>query len=195
VLIPPLERIFNLVGADVQQWFSEIPKAKSAVWGTILASPSRRRKMDKEKIVPTSPGKQWDINIEGHFENNQCFACEEPSFAGMCNSNGVYPLLRGLGLCEECTQSLQSSLTVFGAKSSAFENRVLTAHEICITCAGTSPGEPVECISLDCPWLYARKKAEDKLKTVETMELIVNELEQSETQFIASWGDMSESEM
>ena len=95
VLIPPLERIFNLVGADVQQWFSEIPKAKSVVWGTILASPSKRRKMDKEKIVPTSPGKQWDINIEGHFENNQCFACEEPSFAGMCNSNGVYPLAKG----------------------------------------------------------------------------------------------------
>lgn len=108
---------------------------------------------------------------------------------------GFTPLLRGLGLCGECTQSLQSSLTVFGAKSSAFENRVLTAHEICITCAGTSPGEPVECISLDCPWLYARKKAEDKLKTIETMELIVNELEQSETQFIANWGDTSESEM
>jgi len=72
-----------------------------------------------------------------------------------------------------------------------FEHRALTAHEVCVTCAGTLPGELVECISLDCPWLFARKKAEDKLKAVQTMESIVNELERNETQ-LEKWEDVPE---
>ncbi|GAW03633.1 DNA polymerase zeta catalytic subunit [Lentinula edodes] len=38
VLIPPLERIFNLVGADVPQWYNEMPKARQIE----VASPSKR---------------------------------------------------------------------------------------------------------------------------------------------------------
>lgn len=85
VLIPPLERIFNLVGADVRQWFSEMPKVKNVSRGAI--SPKKRRKIHKEEDDTTPPEKQWDI--EEHLENNQCFVCEEPSFTGMYNSSGI----------------------------------------------------------------------------------------------------------
>lgn len=177
VLIPPLERIFNLVGADVQRWFAEMPKVKNVVWDTILASPSKRKKVtDDDEDVPASPGKQWDI--EEHFENNQCLACGEASFAD---------------LCEECMLSPQSSVTVLGVKSAAFEHRLLTAHGICATCAGTAPGEPVECISLDCPWLYARKKAEARVETVETMDILVDELGRSRVGWRLIGSDTSES--
>ncbi|KAJ3575642.1 hypothetical protein NP233_g970 [Leucocoprinus birnbaumii] len=163
VLIPPLERIFNLVGADVQQWFSEMPKVKNVVWDTILASPSKRKKeMEDDEEFPASPGRQWDI--EEHLENSQCLACGEPSFAD---------------LCDYCLLSPQSSVTVLGAKGGAFEHRLLTAHKVCASCAGITPGEPVECISLDCPWLYTRKKAEARTEAVETMEILVDELEKS----------------
>ena len=30
VLIPPLERVFNLVGADVRSWFDDMPKSLRA---------------------------------------------------------------------------------------------------------------------------------------------------------------------
>jgi len=56
-----------------------MPKVKNVSRGTI--SPKKRRKMHKEQNDTTSPEKQWDI--EEHLENNQCFVCEEPSFAGM----------------------------------------------------------------------------------------------------------------
>lgn len=81
-------------------------------------------------------------------------------------------------VCEECIISPQSSMTVLGAKSGVFEQRVLSTHEVCATCAGTAPGEPVECVSLDCPWLYARKKAEDRVEVVETMDILMDELDQ-----------------
>jgi DNA polymerase zeta len=71
-------------------------------------------------------------------------------------------------------------MTILGAKSGSFEQRVLTAHQVCATCAGTAPGEPVECVSLDCPWLYARKKAEDRVEMVETMDIIVDELDRGD---------------
>jgi len=30
----------------------------------------------------------------------------------------------------------------------------------------TAPGEPVECDSLDCPWFFARKKADRQIEVM-----------------------------
>ncbi|KAF9453810.1 DNA/RNA polymerase [Macrolepiota fuliginosa MF-IS2] len=158
VLIPPLERIFNLVGADVQQWFAEMPKTKNAVLETLLASPGKRKKLIADDDQPASPD-GWVI--EEHFNNNQCLVCGESAFAD---------------LCEECILSSHSSTAVLDAKIGKFEQRLLTAHEICTTCTGIAPGEPVDCESFDCPWLYARRKAEHKSEVIETMDILVDEL-------------------
>lgn len=82
-----------------------------------------------------------------------------------------------LDLCEECIMSSQSSVAILGAKIGKFEQRLLSTHEICTTCSGIAPGEQVECESLDCPWLYARKRAEHKLEMAETMNILVDELD------------------
>ncbi len=80
VLIPPLERIFNLVGADVRQWFTEMPRVKSTGLETVTASPSKRRKLAEDnEDVPGSPSRR---DIEEHLHNTRCLACGEPAFAG-----------------------------------------------------------------------------------------------------------------
>ncbi|KAF8216234.1 hypothetical protein K438DRAFT_1901886 [Mycena galopus ATCC 62051] len=43
------------------------------------------------------------------------------------------------------------------------EKRLLEAHRICASCTRTAQSEPIRCESLDCAWLYARTKADDKL--------------------------------
>jgi DNA polymerase zeta len=61
VLIPPLERIFNLVGADVRGWYEEMPKAI---------------KVDQPEATTLTPTK--DINrfkIDEHFSNSHCLNC------------------------------------------------------------------------------------------------------------------------
>jgi DNA polymerase zeta len=79
VLIPPLERVFNLVGADVRQWFAEMPKAKGSV-ELSLASPSKRNKLAIDSAhPPASPG---GFDIEEHFRNDQCLVCGEIAFDG-----------------------------------------------------------------------------------------------------------------
>jgi len=37
--------------------------------------------------------------------------------------------------------------------------------------------ERIECMSTDCPWLYSRKKAEDKADQVARLEDLIKELE------------------
>lgn len=80
-------------------------------------------------------------------------------------------------LCEECILLSQSSTAILGAKTGKFERRTLTAHEVCVTCTGIAPSEPVECESLDCSWLYARKRAEHKLEVIDTIAILVEELD------------------
>ncbi|KAF7784324.1 hypothetical protein Agabi119p4_489 [Agaricus bisporus var. burnettii] len=161
VLIPPLERVFNLVGADVRHWFAEMPKISNTVSELALASPGRRRKVedsDREES-PSSPGRR---DLEEHLENNQCLVCGEVSFTE---------------LCEECIFLPQTSLTILGAKTGRREERMLTTHKVCVTCTSIAPSEPVECECLDCPWFYARKRAEHKLDMIETMDILIDEFD------------------
>ena len=37
--------------------------------------------------------------------------------------------------------------------------------------------EQIECMSTDCPWLYSRKKAEDKVDQVARLQQLIKELE------------------
>jgi DNA polymerase zeta len=37
--------------------------------------------------------------------------------------------------------------------------------------------EQIECTSTDCPWLYSRKKAEDKVDQVARLQELIKELE------------------
>lgn len=39
--------------------------------------------------------------------------------------------------------------------------------------------EQIECMSMDCPWLYSRKKAEDKADRVARLQDLIKELELS----------------
>ena len=69
VLIPPLERIFNLLGADVKQWFNEMPKMNPPA----LVSPR------KPKIMAVPAGSSDRINMNEHFFNTQCLSCGGPA--------------------------------------------------------------------------------------------------------------------
>jgi DNA polymerase zeta len=70
VLIPPLERIFNLIGADVRKWFVEMPKLRH------LDGPASPTKA-KDIVETPNP-----LNIDEHFRSSQCLICGEPGSQG-----------------------------------------------------------------------------------------------------------------
>lgn len=39
------------------------------------------------------------------------------------------------------------------------ERRLIDTHKVCASCTGIQVADPIECVSLDCPWFYARRKA------------------------------------
>jgi hypothetical protein len=68
-----LERIFNLVGADVRGWFEEMPRRIRADGvDASLTSPEKPKRM----MTPSR------LRIEEHFRNSQCILCRSFSEDG-----------------------------------------------------------------------------------------------------------------
>jgi len=142
VLIPPLERIFNLVGADVRAWYDEMPRTVRVdqADGSTSLSP--------KKTLAESAGPSGDRpKINDHFRASQCLICTGTAYEGIC---GV------------CRADSQKTITALSSRIQRIEKRLQETHSVCASCTGSANAEAIECMSLDCPWLFARKKAEDK---------------------------------
>jgi hypothetical protein len=73
-------------------------------------------------------------------------------------------------LCEDCRSSPQEVAARMGYRMKDNTNHLANSHLICTSCARTAPGEPVECDSLDCPWFFARKKADRQIEVMSIIE-------------------------
>ncbi|KAF8640582.1 hypothetical protein AX17_000244 [Amanita inopinata Kibby_2008] len=150
VLIPPLERILNLVGADIRRWYNDMPKSSHL---DPIMSP--------KKSVTAGPGSPSKVNIHQHFQNNQCVTCDS--------------LALDDDLCIDCRSTPQSTAVKLGYQIHAGENHAYNSHLVCVSCTSSAPGEPIECDSLDCPWFFARKKAERQMEFLPVVEQLRQE--------------------
>ncbi|KAF5313110.1 hypothetical protein D9619_003181 [Psilocybe cf. subviscida] len=122
VLIPPLERIFNLVGADVKQWFNEMPK-------TVLPEIVSPRK-PRAEVVPSSLDR---INIGEHFGSTQCLSCGEPATES---------------LCDGCLFAAQETIVNLHARIRTKEERMENTHRICASCTGHKASTGLELVPM-----------------------------------------------
>ncbi|KAJ7630949.1 hypothetical protein FB45DRAFT_917030 [Roridomyces roridus] len=137
VLIPPLDRLLSLTGCDVRMWYREMPKVKA---------------LEIEATSPNifKPQEHKDSNnIDLHFYNPQCLLC------GTASEEEI---------CDTCCDEPGSTLARLGSKIQRGEQKLLDIQRICASCTQLPLAEPMQCESLDCSWLYARTKAEGKLK-------------------------------
>ncbi|KAI0778186.1 hypothetical protein BD413DRAFT_507367 [Trametes elegans] len=153
VLIPPLERIFNLVGADVRSWFDEMPKSLRVDQGDVPLSP---RKKKKSVMVANA------FKIDDHFTSSHCLIC-----------GALTPEV----LCEVCRSDYAASISELLSRVQTTETRLKGVHQVCSSCCTTAPAEPIHCESLDCPWLYERKKLESKAEAMTTVHDLIEEME------------------
>jgi DNA polymerase zeta len=95
-----------------------------------------------------------------------------------------------LGLCAECYIGPQETVAKLSSHIRNNELRLINAHRVCTTCTGTGPDQPIECESLDCPWLYFRKRAENKSIALETIEELLWDVDlDSEEEYTAETTD------
>ncbi|TBU65073.1 hypothetical protein BD310DRAFT_944016 [Dichomitus squalens] len=152
VLIPPLERIFNLVGADVRSWFDDMPKSLRADQPDITFSP---RKNKRNVLVANA------LKIDDHFTSSQCLICGR---------------FTPEALCELCRSDSALTMSELLSRMRKTEAKLKDVHLVCGSCCGNAPAEPVQCESLDCPWMYERKKLESKAEAVTTIQELIEEI-------------------
>ncbi|KAI8254241.1 DNA polymerase family B [Colletotrichum sp. SAR11_239] len=134
-LIPPLERIFNLVGANVRQWYDEMPKVQ------------RIRRVDQ-----TLGGGMAKKTLESYLKSASCISCN-----AKMQVEGV--------LCPKCEQDAPSSLFNLQTRLNHEERKYMEVVRICRSCSGLPAADDVPCDSKDCPVFYSRVKQSARLKT------------------------------
>ena len=83
----------------------------------------------------------------------------------------------GTVLCEVCRADHAVTISELLSRVQGTERRLKDVHLVCSSCCGTAAAEPVQCESLDCPWLYERKKLEGKAEALTTVHDLIEEME------------------
>ena len=132
-IIPPLERIFNLVGANVRQWYDEMPKYQ------------RIRQIEgfvHENEVEAGLSKK---TLESFMKSSACIVCR-----GKLDVESP--------LCTACAQHPARSLYQLRSRLAADEGKAADLDRACRSCSGLSFGDSVRCDSKDCPVFYSRTR-------------------------------------
>ena len=139
-LIPPLERIFNLVGANVRSWYDEMPKYQ------------RIRKVDLS--LKPQQGQIKDIGkktLESYMKSLSCLVCNEK-------------LEEEGSVCPKCSADKPVSILALRSRLSLEEEKYMNLLGVCQSCSGITPLDEVKCDSKDCPVFYTRTRQRARLK-------------------------------
>ena len=131
VLVPPLNRCFSLVGADIGSWYTELPKC----YRPRLIAP-----MSGEQSSPSKnrPGQGIILN---YFASHQCASCGS---------------LSKKPICEKCVQHPQTCIHSLTMKIHHWDRAFNSVRSICNSCMKFSNFQNSSslCSSLDCPVFY-----------------------------------------
>lgn len=139
-LIPPLERIFNLVGANVRQWYDEMPKIQRI--RSIVAG------FDSDGLQKTVSKK----TLESYLKPSACMICR-----GALDTKPP--------ICNSCLAQAPQSVLHLRAKLTRAERRTVDVARVCRSCSNLAPNEEVRCDSKDCPVFYSRMRYKTELST------------------------------
>ncbi|KAF8308894.1 hypothetical protein DL93DRAFT_2100396 [Clavulina sp. PMI_390] len=153
VIIPPLSRVFDHIGADVRQWFQTMPKIRRADAASEHEIAQVAETYDLE--APAAAVKPAKYGIDSHFKKSGCLSCNMPTEDNV--------------LCPDCLASpfetLQTSLTRL--RDASWKAKDI--HQLCVACTSSQSLSDIACESYDCSWFYERRKAENELIRAERM--------------------------
>ena len=132
-IIPPLERIFNIMGANVRRWYDEMPKFQ------------RIRQIDAGPIVGNQEKTLNKKTMESYMKSSSCLVCRNK-------------LEEEMPICSSCMQEKHTSILTLRSRLSKAERKVYNLEKICRSCSGLACGEEVNCDSKDCAVFYTRMR-------------------------------------
>ncbi|CAO2657595.1 Nn.00g037210.m01.CDS01 [Neocucurbitaria sp. VM-36] len=159
-LIPPLERIFNLVGANVRQWYDEMPKVQRI---RNITLPVNGRQETGNALV-SGGATSLKKTLESYMKSSACLVCRAklpptpPHLLGI-DANGFAML----PLCSKCLHRPARSLLALKDRIWKTEIRAKEVDMVCRSCSNLAWGEEIKCDSRDCPVFYTRIRERSKL--------------------------------
>ncbi|GAB2277491.1 DNA polymerase zeta [Dionaea muscipula] len=140
-IIPALQRVFGLVGADLNRWFLEMPRP-------VRDAPSKRH------FDPLNPQR---TRIDYYYSSQHCVLCGDLVQAGR-------------HLCEQCSKkgAAGAAAAAVTGRTSKLERDIQHLAAICRHCGGGDwiVESGVKCTSLACPVFYERRKVQKELRAL-----------------------------
>ncbi|OJD18693.1 hypothetical protein AJ78_01308 [Emergomyces pasteurianus Ep9510] len=167
-LIPPLERIFNLVGANIRQWYDEMPKYQRVrrIEGGGYHDPANY----KEGVLSMKK------TLESYMKLCSCVVCREKLDEGEEQ------------ICNDCFRDSHVSLLHLKNRLMKEERKEVYLQKICRSCMGFSWGEDVRCDSKDCPVFYTRTRQGSQLRSTRAaVDPVIKLLEDRSEESPLSW--------
>ncbi|KAF2022180.1 hypothetical protein BU24DRAFT_488449 [Aaosphaeria arxii CBS 175.79] len=168
-LIPPLERIFNLVGANVRQWYDEMPKIRRVRDVTIpFISGGAVDSCAGNALIPGGAA-NLKKTLESYMKASNCIVCRAKltSPPPVARSDAEQVLSVTLPLCTKCLAKPTNTLLTLKTRILKNEKRVKETDMVCRSCANVPWNEEIKCDSRDCPVFYSRIKERSKLATLQ----------------------------
>ncbi|ONI04488.1 hypothetical protein PRUPE_6G324000 [Prunus persica] len=136
-IIPALQRVFGLLGADLSQWFSDMPRPAREAFGKRLfyaSNPHRTR-------------------IDYYYLSRHCILCGELVQASA-------------HLCNQCCENKSFAAVAVTGRTSKLEREMQQLAGICRHCGGGDwvVESGIKCTSLACSVFYERRKVQKELQ-------------------------------
>ncbi|XP_062186460.1 DNA polymerase zeta catalytic subunit isoform X2 [Phragmites australis] len=155
-IIPALQRVFGLLGADLNKWFNEMPrpirpslaKRQSASGHRLFSRDGSFIRLGLNKKASTKGGR-----IDTYYMSSHCSICGD--------------IIQGSDtFCNSCLKNEAIIATVVAGRTSKLEREIQHLAAICGHCGGADwiVESGVKCISLACPVFYERRKIQRELR-------------------------------
>ncbi|KAK3216941.1 hypothetical protein GRF29_1g1479958 [Pseudopithomyces chartarum] len=170
-LIPPLERIFNLVGANVRQWYEEMPKVQRVRNMTLP--------VNQQQYLGGELSREGDSNsvgtLGGYMKSSTCLLCRSKLSPPPSKSPELDMSLK-IPLCRSCIK--KPSRALLGLKDVVWKNdrRTQQVEMICRSCSNLTWGDEIRCDSRDCPVFYTRVRQISKVESLKAGLLVVADM-------------------
>ncbi|KAL6896569.1 hypothetical protein ACP4OV_007141 [Aristida adscensionis] len=157
-IIPALQRVFGLLGADLNKWFNEMPrpirptlaKRQFASGHGSFSHDSGFIRLGLNKKASNRGGR-----IDTYYMSSHCSICGD--------------IIQGSEtFCNNCLKNEAVVATVVAGRTSKLEREIQHLAAVCGHCGGADwiVESGVKCISLACPVFYERRKIQKELRVV-----------------------------
>ncbi|PKA58464.1 DNA polymerase delta catalytic subunit [Apostasia shenzhenica] len=151
-IIPTLQRVFGLLGADLNQWFSEIPRVRPTLAKCLshMFLIESVHDYDKKQIKRS--------RIDTYYSSKHCALC------GVLVHSSTY-------FCESCSQKESLVAATVVGRASKKERELQHLAALCVHCGGGDwiMESSVQCMSLSCSVFYERRKIQKELRALSSL--------------------------